>query len=450
MIALLRHPLPGRWDPASFFPGSRLLWACAASAALLLAANAFAGTPSAAFNLPQLIRQAQLGNKDLQAARYAIDIGRARLVQAGLRPNPTLDLSGRSDFLFNNEGEYDIAIAISQEFPIAGRILRQKDVARVDIALAEMEVAEAERKLADDIAGKVYRLLVSERKEGSLDAILVAEEKLLKTSRARFRAAEVSELDVNTVQLDLRRLAMERALLDNEQKALTVAINTLLGRDASAALTVVEPLRESNPLPGLAQIEQKALHQRPDLKAALLGVDRAAAEKALARSLRWQDWSVGLELAQDKQSILGAPEQGVDRTIGVSVSIPLPLFNKGQGLIAEADANRDQSLARVEALRASILGEVAGAHAEANRLQAALAQFGEGSSAISGRNIRLAQQGYDMGLVPVFEVVQAQRQQSELDKAYVETLDQFLQALVRLNTAAGNYTAHSPDASTQP
>lgn len=432
------------------FHASRVLRACTAAAAFVLATNAVAGAPSNTFNLPQLIEQAQRGNRDLQAARYAIDIGRARLLQAGLRPNPTLDLSTRSDFLFNNEGEFGVAVAISQEFPIAGRILRQKDLARVDIALAEMEVAEAERKLADDVASKAYRLLVTQRKEGSLDAILVAEEKLLKTSRARFRAAEVSELDVNTVQLDLQRLAMDRALLHNEQEALKVALNTLLGRDANAALTVVEPLPESNPLPGLQQLEQKALQQRPDLKAALLGVDRAAAEKSLARSLRWQDWSVGLEFAQDKQSILGAPEQGVDRTVGVSVSIPLPLFNKGQGLIAEADANRDQSLARVEALRASIRGEVAGAHAEATRLQAALAQFGEGSSAISARNIRLARQGYDMGLVPVFEVVQAQRQQSELVKAYVETLDQFLQALVRLNSAAGNYTTQSLDASRQP
>ena len=202
----------------------------------MLAATAIAGAPAITFNLPQLIEQAERGNKDLQAARYAIDIGRARLVQAGLRPNPTLDLSGRSDFLFNNEGEYDVAIALNQEFPVAGRILRQKDVARVDIALAEMEVAEAERKLADDIAGKVYRLLVSQRKEGALGSIIVAEEKLLKTSRARFRAAEVSELDVNTVQLDLQRLGMDRALLDDEQQALTGALNILLGRDAGSAV----------------------------------------------------------------------------------------------------------------------------------------------------------------------------------------------------------------------
>lgn len=189
----------------------------------------------------------------------------------------------------------------------------------------------------------------------------------------------------------------------------------------------------------LQQLQQRALLQRPDFQTAMLGVDRAAAEKALARALRWQDWSVGLELAQDKQSIQGAPPQSADRAIGVTLSIPLPLFNKSQGLIAEADANRNQALARVDALRLGILGEVGGAHAEVVRLQALLGEFGKSYLPVGERNVRLARIGYDMGLIPVFDVVQAQRQLAELNKSYLATLDQFLQALVRLHAAAGDY-----------
>jgi len=48
---------------------------------------AVAGEKANTFTLRQLIELAQRDNKDLQAARYAIEIGRARLIQAGLRPN---------------------------------------------------------------------------------------------------------------------------------------------------------------------------------------------------------------------------------------------------------------------------------------------------------------------------------------------------------------------------
>jgi outer membrane protein TolC len=60
--------------------------------------------------------------------------------------------------------------------------------------------------------------------------------------------------------------------------------------------------------------------------------------------------------------------------------------------------------------------------------------------------VRLAQQGYRQGLIPVFDVVQAQRQQAELNSAYLAMLDQYLQALVRLHTAVGDYATGVGDA----
>ena len=404
--------------------------------------TAWAGSAeSSTFTLKQLIERAQRDNKDLRAARYAVDIGHARLVQAGLWPNPTLDVSNRSDFLFKNEGEYSHAVAISQSFPIAGRILRQKEVARVDIALAEAEVAEAERTLAGDVAADAFRVLVIDRQIASRTALIEIQTKLAGTTRARFKAAEVSELDVNTVQLDLQRLMQERALLRSQRDTILASLNTRLGRSPTATLVIEEPVPVDEALPSVSRLQDQALESRPDLRSALLSADRAQAEKALAKATRWEDWRVGLELSQDKLVIEGAPPQGSDRTIGVTLSIPLPLINKNQGLLAEADATHEQALARIEALRLTISSEVASAHAEATRLQAALAQYNTGMLPVSASNVRLAQQGYRQGLVPVFDVVQAQRQQADLNAAYLTTLDQFLQALVRLHTAVGDYVA---------
>ena len=413
---------------------------------ICLGTAAFATEASNTFTLRQLIARAQRDNKDLQAARFAIDIGRARLVQAGLRPNPTLDVSTRSDFLFHNDGAYANSVAISEAFPIAGRILRQKDVARVDIALAETEVADAERRLAGEIAADAYRLLVLDRQIASRGELIDIQTQLARTTRERFKAAEVSELDVNTVQLDLQRLNQERALLQGQREALLMALNALLGRPASAPLVVDEPMPRRDALPSVAQLSDRALDLRPDFKGALLAVDRAQAEKALAQSTRWEDWRIGLELSQDKQVIEGAPPQRSDRAIGVTVSIPLPLFNKNQGLLAEADAKHDQALAKIEALRLSIVGDVTTAYAEVTRLQTALGEYDRTMLPATARNVRLAQQGYRQGLIPVFDVVQAQRQQADLNSAYLALLDQYLQARVRLHTAVGDYVTGAGDA----
>lgn len=420
----------------------------------LLIACSFSGAVAAttlektSVDLRQLIEIARRDNKDLQAARYAVDIAEARLLQAGQLANPRLDLSARTDLLFGNEGEYSNALGISQEFPIAGRLLHQKAVARVDIALAELEIAEAERRMAGEIASKTYRFLIIEQQINSLNALAGVEEKLATTTRNRFKAAEVSELDVNAVQLDIQRLLQERAQLQNEQQLILLSIDTLLGRPANSALSIVEPLPKAIELPSVEKLQQQAFDLRPDLLGAMLSIDRADAEKKLATSMRWQDWNVGLEFSQDKQVIAGVPPQDSSRAIGISVSIPLPLFNKSQGLLAEAVANREQAQLRVEALRLSIASEVSGIHAEVTRLQNALLQYRKNMLPISERNVRLAQQGYSQGLIPVVEVVQAQRQQTELNADYLATWDQFFQALARLRTATGDYVAAATDSHT--
>jgi len=407
--------------------------------------GAAAAVETTAFNLHQLIEIAQRDNKNLQAARYAVAVGHARLVQAGLWPNPRLDVSGNSDFAFRNEGEYGSSAGISQQFPIAGRILRQQNVARVDVALAQTEVEEAERQLAGEVAADVYRLLVVARQIQSRDKLIGVEEKLATATRERMKAAEVSELDVNTVQLDLDRLAQERALLKNQQLSLLVTLNTLIGRPAHTPLSINEPLPEANALPSEQQLVAQAFQARPDLRGALLSADRAQAEEALAKARRWEDWSLSLGLNQDRLAIEGAPPQSSDRSIGFSLSIPLPLFNRNQGSIAEAQANAEQSWARIEALRLAIGSEIAGAHSEAANLQQLVIQYRQSLLPVSERNVQLAQQGYRQGQTSIIEVVQAQRQLADLNAAYLNTLDQFLQALVHLRTAAADYsTAPSP------
>ena len=414
------------WRLVTFFAGSALL------AGVGLPANA------AGLTLEQAIPIAVQSNKDLQTTRYAVEQARGRLLQAGLSPNPRLDTTLRSDRSFRNEGEYTASVGISQQFPVAGRLARQKDVARVDVALALAEIRQAELKLAGDVAAGFYRVLALNRQIEVRERLIDVDQKLVKGTRSRFKAAEVSELDVNAAQLDLQRLTQERALLLSQRSTQLAQLNQLLGRPAMQPLELDDTLPTPD-LPSLAEQQREALGLRPDLGFALLNADRARADQALARAQRWEDWTVGVGLEQGRLVIDGGPPQGTSRAIGLSLSIPLPLVNKNQGRIAEAAAVGDQAYARIEALKLSIGNEVASAYAEAERLQLVISEYQRNMLPVSERNVRLAQQGYNQGLVSIVEVVQAQRQQGELNSAYLNTLDQYLQALSRLRTAAGGY-----------
>ena len=425
--------MPSTWTSrATWRPAFRR--ACGA----LLSIVALSAT-AAGLTLDKAIEIAVQGNKDLQATRYTVEQARGRLLQAGLPPNPRLDLSKRSDLIFRNEGEYTASVGISQQFPVAGRLDRQKDVARVDVALAYAEIRQAELKLASEVASAFYRVLALNRQIESRERLIDVDQKLVKGTRNRFKAAEVSELDVNAAQLDLQRLNQERTLLLSQRATQLAQLNQLLGRPTRQPLELDDALPSTERLPGLAEQQREALTLRPDLRFALLNADRAKADQELARAQRWEDWTVGVGLEQGRQVIDSGPPQRISRAIGVNLSIPLPLVNRNQGRIAEAAAAGDQAYARIEALKLGISNEVTSVYAEAERLQQVIAEYQRSMLPLSERNVRLAQQGYDQGLVSIVEVVQAQRQQGELNGAYLNTLDQYLQALARLQTAAGSY-----------
>lgn len=426
----------GSWRPLIIFVGS----------ALLGGHNQIGNATG--ITMPQAIDIAVQNNKDLQAARYTVEQARARLLQAGLPPNPRLDIAARNDLIFGNRGEYATSIGISQQFSVVGRIAHQKEVARVDVALALAEIRQAELKLAGDVTSSFYRILALNRQIEVRERLMDVDQKLVLGTRNRFKAAEVSELDVNTAQLELQRLTQERALLLSQRITQLAQLNQLLGRPATQAIALNDTLPASDSLPSLADQQRQALASRPDLRFALLSANRAQANQALARVQRWEDWTVGVVLEQSRLVIDGGPSQGSSRALGLSLSIPLPLRNKNQGNIAEAAATEAQAYARIEALKLSIGNEVASAYAETERLQQALSEYQRNMLALSARNVRLALQGYNQGLIPVGDVVRIQRQQGELNIVYLNTLDQYLQALARLHIATGDYAGYVPEQKT--
>lgn len=421
------------------WPG-RLRALCPVALAVFCAATSAADTSSTiALNLDQLIATAERDNKDLRAARFAIDAARARLVQAGALPNPRINLGAGNDVVFRDEGAYSASAGVSQDFPVAGRLARQKDVARVDVDLAQAEVRDAQRKLAGEIALNVYRILIVDRQMQARDSLSAVDEHLARVTRSRFKAAEVSELDVNTIELDLQRLAQERMLLQTQRRTLLQALNRQLGRPANAPLDVAEPLPAVDTLPSLDAELSAALARRPDQRQALLQIDRAQAELELANAKRWEDWTVGLGVQQGRQSILGAPGQPADRALTLSVTIPLSLKSRTQGLISEAAVGVRKSRAQSDALTEQIGSEVAAAHAEAASLQGLYRNYESTLLPVTARNVELARKGYERGLVPLLEVIQAQRQEADLRTNALNTLDLYLQAYARLRTAVGDF-----------
>ena len=162
--------------------------------------------------------------------------------------------------------------------------------------------------------------------------------------------------------------------------------------------------------------------------------------RPLAKAERWEDWVVGFGYDRARQAVTGAPSQSADQLLGLRLTVPLPVWNRNQGRIAEAGAREGQATSTVAALELTILSEIESAHRRVADFGRVAESYRAGVAPLSDRTVQVAQDAYRQGLANVTQVVQVQRQQTEVRAAYLEALAQQRRAAIDLEVA----TATSP------
>lgn len=402
--------------------------------AVALTALAISVSNGSALTLDQAVERALANNLDLRAAYYNLEIGRGKLIQAGLWPNPELDFAGNTQRPFSNENERTYTAGFAQAFPISGRLAKAKRVARVDIAQALMEIRNRERLLIGEVQKDFLTVLILRRQIAARDQVKGVNQELLNISEARLKKAEVSEVDVNLAKTEVQRLQLENDLLSAELGARLVTLRQKIGLPPDAPLTLEGDLDQL-----LARFSLTGSGfspwLRPDLRQTELGIDRANAEIALARAEAWEDWRLGFDYERAREHDQPAPLR-TDRFLGLRLAIPIPLWNRNQGRVYSQQATADQARQQVEALVLTIRAEVAAAAARAAKLKEATLLYSQSVLPLYTQNINVLKQGFGQGLAEFSQIVQTQNQQVSLRISYLDAQTRYAEALVDLETAA--------------
>ena len=410
---------------------------CAAVAAALAfgaSGPARSETSSDSLTAEEAVREALAANRDLQAARFSIDVARGGLLQAGRLENPELELGYVDDFAFKSEGERVGSLGLAQSFPVTARLAREKDVAGKDVAIAEAEVRDFVRNLVAEVQSAFYSVRALDEQLGVNRQLVASVREVEDATARRLEAAEVSPAEVSVLRIERLRLEQDAQRLIRERDVTAAALARLLGRETPAGMRPVgelDPGRLSSP-PGTND-----LGGRPDLEAARQGIERADADRALARAEVWEDWTVGLGYERER-AVFDAPI-GIKRDsfLSLGIAVPIPLFNRQQGRIAAAEAELRRSRRSRDALVLRIEEEVRAAEARFRTLRSSVDAYAQEILPEATRSQELFERGYRRGLVGIAELLQAQRQYIESRAFYFELLGDLRQAAVELEAATG-------------
>jgi cobalt-zinc-cadmium efflux system outer membrane protein len=278
---------------------------------------------------------AVLRNPELRAIRDQHLIAGAQLLQAGLLPDPQVSYgvavpSGGADLssvnAFGIGLSWQATALIWQQNKITAAQKQQQNV-DLQIAWQEWQVAQA-AKLA------VYQLIIYTQQQ----ALLTEMAARLEVNRSRLQQAAdeglVTELErvaaVSAKNLvDIRLLALEQQIKQQRQR-----LNRAMGLNPHEVLKLQETaLLSQLSTPSYEVLIKHVDNRRLDLLALKLGYESQEELVHIAVMQQFPQISIGLNHARDNSNLY---------TVGLGVSMTIPILDRNQGQVALERATRQQ------------------------------------------------------------------------------------------------------------
>ena len=282
-----------------------------------------AQTVGAPLTLQQAIALARAKNPTLLSGQQHVTATRASEVTAGLRQNPTFTFSGENVTLpANNPGNpYYYSANLSRLFERGQKRRWRLDSARATTDVTQSQYKDTERQTILAVKQAFTQMLAAKAGLKVAEDNVQGYRKTVELSKVRLDAGDVSPTDFDRIDLQLAEFEADydAAHLNLEQSG--DQLKMLLGIDTPAALDITGTLDPPQLTLTLADVEQRALAERPDYRAAQQSLRLAEANVKLAQATGTTDPTLGGEYDRS----------GTYSSAGFDISIPLRIFDRNQG-----------------------------------------------------------------------------------------------------------------------
>lgn len=336
--------------------------------------------PPGTLDLADLTLIAFYYHPDLDVARARVGVAAAGIVTAGGRPNPRIALAPEydADVL---AGVSPWILGFSLQIPVETAGKRGYRIARAEhlTEAARLDLAEVAWRVQSRVRATLAEHLFARQELGLLDAEERIRSEFATAMEKRLAVGDVSRPDVDTSRAELARARLAARSAATRVAERLAALATALGMPVSALDGASFAWAELTRVPGDNALSPPALQRAGLVNRA--DVRRALAEYAAAETL------LRLEIARQYPDVQIGPgykwDQGEDKfSLGFSVTVPA--FNRNEGPIAEAEAQRRELSARFLALQSGVIGEIdralvryRGVLSEVTEAEAALREFEE-------------------------------------------------------------------------
>jgi cobalt-zinc-cadmium efflux system outer membrane protein len=416
----------------------KTLWR--SSALLLLLGFSLEAGAQTSWTWQQVRERFEANNPTLLADKLSIDESKAQEITAYLRPNPDLNLTVDGTQIAPEKGVWR-PFAGTFESPGISYLheRRHKRELRLESAkkgttIAEFNHADLNRTLLFNLRSAFVSTLQAKAVLQLAKDNLAYYDHVLDISRTRFNAGDIAQIDLD--RLELQRVQYESDAQTAEVDLRTAKIQLLMllnDRTAIEQFDVSGSFDFNDQLLPRDEFRKIALDMRPDLKAAIEAVDKAQTDHKLAVANGSTDPTLSAWYTHNSSN---NNPFGIN-TVGVSVSVPLRVFDRNQGekLRTQLDITRNERLR--DAAEASVLSDVDSGYAVVDSNMTLLRPY---KAKYLQQSVRVRDTvffSYQHGGASLLDFLNAESEYRTVQLNYLNLVGSYLTAAAQLNMAVG-------------
>jgi cobalt-zinc-cadmium efflux system outer membrane protein len=379
--------------------------------------------PAGAVTLDDLQQIALQCNPTLMQAAMAVQAAEARYVQNGLYPNPKIGYSGEDMGVVNSSGQQ--GMIFGQEVVTTGKLRLARTVAGYEIEQARHTWQVQQQRVLNDVRRGYYEVLLAQMTVEVHERLVRISEEVVQVNEKLRAALEVSRpvLLQSQIEANAAKLGLIQA-----RKAYAAAwqrLSALIGQPEMPLKPLAGRPDDGPPEFTWEDVLGRLYSYSPELGRAHAGVERARSELARQRAHRWPNFEVGAGVKHD---------DAVDDTlVDVEVAVPLPIFNRNQGGIAQAEAAVVAAEREVQRVELDLQNRLATVFQRYSVARQQVEIYTESIIPDARESLKLTSTGYREGEFSYLDLLVAQTTYFDVSLSSLERLKELWDSSVQLD-----------------
>ncbi|MDX1764669.1 MAG: TolC family protein [bacterium] len=408
-----------------------ILWAEPVPSPIDAAEEAALEEPTGSVTLEQAVTLALSRHPELKAVSREVHALDAQARQAGLLPNPELEIETEN---FGGQGEFrdfdsaETTIQLRQLVELAGKRSKRKGLALLEQNLGEWDYAMKRAAVQAQVTRAfVATLAAQERMALKKEAVALAE-RVLNAVTDRFKAGKVSSLEETRAGVAYSRSLIELERAKHRLEAARRGLAATWGSPNPLFKNLSGSLDPIRPLPSLNDLAQH-ISRNPEMARWATEMKQRKAVVKLEMAKRVPDVKVGGGWRRSKES--------EDDAYVMNLSVPLPFFNQNQGNVqaarqrlVKAEEEKKMTELRISSELAAAYQVLSTAYFEAETLKEKVLPGAQ-------RTFDATTEGYRLGKFDYLLMLDAHRTLFDVRDQYIEALASYHNGVAEVERLIG-------------